>query len=252
MKTYQEMPGSAYAAFLQGNTLLPQHNIGTSALTAKAMVDAYLESQTNGVALWQARDLVSDSQVNKATVTMRILHARYGIDCGAMSDSIKPRVRHLMNGAIHTAQDTVKGFTDKQLRNEFRELSYMPHDQIGEFLFERDASGQLFRPEILALQSMLKLTKEAMFSKEGLAAMREYRDDILEIGDRNSGAFNLARMKARLGLYGIVNESLQESLLQIETATGVALNEETINTALSINGLSPKGFLPASTNSTAK
>jgi hypothetical protein len=54
----------------------------------------------------------------------------------------------------------------------------------------------------------------------------------------------MVRMKARLGLSGIVNEALQGALSQIETDTGVALTEETVKSVLSTTGLSSKGFLP--------
>jgi hypothetical protein len=237
MTTAQELPGSVLAAFLQGNTLLPQHDLGINVLAAKAMIDSYLDPEIDGVALWSNTNLVSTTHVDKAMATMRVLHQRYGISCGPDSAVKRMRVLGLIIRSAGTAQDIASGFAWNQLPQLYDRTSYYTYGNTAKLLFARDGSGKLIHADGLALQGMMRVTKEAMFSTEGQTSMRAYRDTALEIMNRNDEQFNIARTIVQNALSEIIYTRVQAALPEIEAETGVSISESALDSYMHMSDL---------------
>jgi len=230
MKTFEAMPGTVFAAYLQGNTLLPQHDVGISVLVTKAMVDTYVDPEIDGVALWKMEtDLVAEDHVDRAVKTMRALHAQNNVDCDALSDDmIRPRVEGLIRRSLGTARDAVAGFAHNQLKDGVQIPFYGLDRELGKLLFSKDGSGQLLRNEGLALQALCRIAKAALFSESGQAAMREYRTDTLAIMNRFDPQFHTARIRVERQLGCLAAEQLQAALPQIEADTGIVVDDKAL------------------------
>lgn len=111
-------------------------------------------------------------------------------------------------------------------------------EMTGHLLFSRNEHGQLLRPEGLALQGLWTAAKRAMFSKEGLRAMKSYQQTAVTAMDRTSPDFMAARIEIRRALNPIVGAELEKSVPQIQAATGVTVSKKAVGFFMYMNGLS--------------
>lgn len=75
------LPDTVLAAYMQGNTLLPQTNIGLDVLVGSAALGVYLDSSVNGATLFANGFRVDNDQVAAAIRGVHALHGRHNICC---------------------------------------------------------------------------------------------------------------------------------------------------------------------------
>lgn len=232
------LPDTILAAYMQGNTLLPQTDIGLDILVGSALLGVYLDPNVNGAALFASGFRVDGDQVAHAMRGMRALHRQHNVACQVEGGPYEDRVGGLIRASVASARTNSIASLALALMNDKAAGQGLGTETVGHLLFSRDERGQLLRPEGPALQGLWAAAKRAMLSKEGRSAMKHYQKAAVTVMDRTSPDFTAARSEVRYALNQLVGAELEKSVPQIQTATGVRVGRNAIDSFMYINSLS--------------